>query len=102
MLVFGVIFLITTILILLFKKENNRSLCSKAVKDESKTQESMKDIKHSKISMLSTYKMIFSIIKLVPIRKLIFIFLTCKVFFIYLCYLKNIHYVNITFLSYQL
>ncbi len=75
MFVFGVIFIVTTLLILLFKKENNkRFFCKQAIQDEI-----VEETKHQKISLVSTYKMIWNIIMLVPIRKLVFILLTAKV-----------------------
>ena len=75
MTVFGAIFLVTTLLILVFKKENNAGcFCTKVVQVEE-----LEAPKHQKISVLSTYKMIWSIIQLIPVRKLTFILLTLKV-----------------------
>jgi hypothetical protein len=77
MIAFGLIFLVTSISILLFKRENNSFQ-----RIEVKTTEIRIKEAHSKISLGSTYIMIWKIIKLVPVKKLAFILMTANLAFI--------------------
>ena len=86
MLSFGIIFLVTSLMLLLFKgekKKNSFSLknlctneqnCLKIVQ-KNVTPEEMRE----RLSIFSTYKMIWNITKVKAIRKLSFIYLTDKV-----------------------
>jgi hypothetical protein len=63
---FGIVYLITTTFILLFKKEeNNHSKIDEVLADD--------------YPLIDTYKLIWSILKLKPILKLIFILFTIRV-----------------------
>jgi len=74
MLVFGAVFLVTTILIILFKNENGTStLCFLFKKSstykvskvsENDAGESIEDFEHEKLNLISTYKTIFRIYKI--------------------------------------
>lgn len=89
MLVFGVIFFVTTILILFFKNENDTStLCFLFKKSDSQQsgtnkyeENEIEDFAHEKLNLIKTYKTIIRIFTLIPIRKLTFILLTIKIAF---------------------
>ena len=83
MLFFGALFAITTIIIMIFKNESNvstgyRRLSDDREEDKNKEEE-LADFEHEKISLLSTYKTMFKILMLIPIRKLAFFFFTSNV-----------------------
>lgn len=84
MLFFGVLFLTTTFLILIFKKENSSAICCPkrtTVVDSNPKAEEYEDFEHERLNLINTYKTIFKIFKLVPIRKFAFILLTSKIAF---------------------
>ena len=83
MLFFGALFAITTIIIMIFKNESNVSTGYRRLSDdreeEKNKEEELVDFEHEKISLLSTYKTMFKILMLIPIRKLAFFFFTSNV-----------------------
>jgi hypothetical protein len=70
---FGVIFIATTLFILIFKKEKNNKI-------EEKNKDDMKHT-NAGLTMFETYKIIISIFKIKPIRTLALILLTVKVIY---------------------
>ena len=62
---FGIIYIITTTLILIFKKETEN-------KDEQEPEQ-------DQLSLLDSYKTVFKIFSLMPIRKLAFLLFTIRV-----------------------
>jgi hypothetical protein len=67
MIFFGLIFIVSTTLILLFKKESTFIY------------QYDQELNEDKLSVSSTFGSLFDIIKLAPVRKLIWILLTAKV-----------------------
>lgn len=85
MLVFGAVFFVTTLMIMVLKDENNVSTgCWHLFKKRSeatKKEEELADFEHEKLNLITTYKTMYKIITLIPIRKLAFYLITGKVFF---------------------
>lgn len=82
MIVFGCVFMLTTVLILVFKNENNSSRFWWRIDKKSKESiEHRENFEKEKLNLISTYKTIYSIFTLIPIRKLTFILLTSKIAF---------------------
>ena len=83
MIFFGAVFLVTTIIIMVFKNENNVSTgcwcLFKKRSEETKKEEELEDFEHEKINLINTYKTMYRICTLIPIRKLTFFLLTGKV-----------------------
>jgi len=112
MLVFGAVFLVTTILIILFKNENGSStLCFLFKKSstykvskvaENDAGEIVEDFEHEKLNLISTYKTIFRIFKLIPIRKFAFFLLTSKVSIILECLESKILKIKLVFVLIKL
>jgi hypothetical protein len=79
MLFFGALFAITTIIIMIFKNESNVSTGYRRLSDDreedKKKEEELADFEHEKINLTNTYKTMFKILMLIPIRKLAFFFL---------------------------
>jgi hypothetical protein len=86
MLFFGAVYLLTTVIILVFKNENNVSngcwCLFKKRSEETKKEEEMADFEHEKINLINTYKTMFKILMLIPIRKFALFLLTANVIFI--------------------
>ena len=83
---FGVVFLLTTVLVLFLKRENAWSMtvcCPKrtTVSDSYIKTEEYQDMEHEKLNLIKTYHTIFRIFKLIPIRKLAFVLLTSRIAF---------------------
>lgn len=85
MLVFGAVFFVTTLLIMVLKDENNVSTgCWHLFKKRSeatKKEEELADFEHEKLNLITTYKTMYKIVTLIPIRKLAFYLITGKVSF---------------------
>ena len=82
MLFFGALFVITTIIIMIFKNENSSSTgwcLFKKRSEETKKEEELADFEHEKINLINTYKTMFKIVMLIPIRKLALFLLTANV-----------------------
>ena len=58
------------------RAESNRG---KKRSEETKKEEEMADFEHEKINLINTYKTMFKILMLIPIRKLAFFFFTSNV-----------------------
>ncbi len=104
MIVFGIIFLVTTVLIIFLKNENGSStLCFLFKKNneyevsKSEKKETDEDsFEHEKLNLIHTYKTMLWIFKLIPIRKLAFYLLTCKVSIFVWFKVNIINYLNKT------
>ena len=83
MLFFGAVYLLTTVIILVFKNENNVSTgcwyLFKKRSEETKKEEEMADFEHEKMNLIDSYKTMFKILMLLPVRKLALFLLTSNV-----------------------
>ena len=86
MLSFGIIFLVTALLLLLFKAENKKntfSIKNLCTKEQNCINVIQRDVSpeetKQRLSIFSTYKMIWKITRVKAIQKLSFIYLTDKV-----------------------
>ena len=78
MLSVGIVFIVTAVFIFFFKHENNATK-GFSLKVMSKIMKQSDEPATAKTSVLSTYKVILNILKLVPVKKLGFLLLTLKV-----------------------
>jgi hypothetical protein len=83
---FGFLFIISTTLVMLFKRETNTEDYETMLK---RTDEKPKINYEDKLSVVSTYKLMWKIIWIPPVKKLLIILLTMKVFIFLLRFLKR-------------
>jgi Na+/H+ antiporter NhaC len=68
---FGIVFMVVTTFVLFFKREES----DKEENSKSKKQKSLEE----SLTVAGTYKLMWSILWLIPIKKLVFILMTVKV-----------------------
>ena len=71
---FGIVYLVSTTLVMIFKKENDTQV---ATADQPASEHSIED----DLSIRDTYRLMWKIVWLVPIKKLIIVLMTVKIAF---------------------
>jgi hypothetical protein len=77
--ILGFVFIITTTLVLFLKKEEDNSEDPKVVKEDGVKNNQLKNYEDN-LSTKSTYLLMWELLRIVPVKKLIVILLTMKVF----------------------